>query len=128
MEEKSHAGGAIGSARAGLRLARIAAKQHGVIGRDVIGIRVQRRQTGDLDGEVADELLELLRPGDEVRLAVHLDEDAEAAARVDVAADQALAGVAVGLLGGRGEPALAQHAGRLLEVPVGVCRGRSCNP
>ena len=61
--------------------------------------RVVRAQRDDLDGQVLDELLELLVAGDEVGLAVDLDERAEPAARVDVAADQALAGVAAGLLG-----------------------------
>ena len=91
-------------------------------------VDVQRRQAGDLDREVADELLELVGARDEVRLAVDLDEHADAAAGVDVARDEALAGVAAGLLGGRGEAPLAQQRGRLLEVAVGLGRARACSP
>ena len=81
-------------------------------------VDVQRREAGDLDGEVADELLELLGARDEVGLAVDLDEHADAAAGVDVAGDEALAGVATGLLGRRGQAALAQQRDRLVEVAV----------
>ena len=85
-------------------------------------------EAGDLDGEVADELLELVGARDEVGLAVDLDEHADAAAGVDVARDQALAGVAAGLLGGRGQALLAQERDRLVEVAVGLGRARACSP
>ena len=91
-------------------------------------VDVQRRQAGDLDREVADELLELVGAGHEVGLAVDLDEHADPAAGVDVARDEALAGVAAGLLGGRGEALLAQERDGLLDVAVGLGRGRSCSP
>ncbi len=79
-----------------------------------------RRQARDLHGEVPDELLELVRARDEVRLAVDLDQDADAAAGVDVAADEALAGVAAGLLGGRRETLLAEQRDGLVEVAAGL--------
>ena len=92
-------------------------------GRDVVGLHVERRQAGDLNGQVADELLELVGPGYEVRLAVDLDQDAHPAAGVDVARDEALARVATGLLGGRRKPLLAQDEDRLVEVAVGLGQG-----
>ena len=98
------------------------------VGRDGLDGRVERLERHDLDGQVLDELLELLVAGDEVRLAVDLDERAEPAARVDVGADQALAGVAAGLLGRLGDAALAQQRGGLLEVAVRFGRAPSCNP
>ena len=67
------------------------------VGRDRLDGRVRGRQAGDLHGEVADELLEVVVAGHEVRLAVDLDEHAQAAAGVDVGGDLALAGVAPGL-------------------------------
>ena len=89
-------------------------------GRDRVHVDVERAQARHLDREVADELLELVGPGDEVRLAVDLDQDADPAAGVDVARDEALAGLAARLLRGRGEPALAQDRDRLLEVAIGL--------
>jgi hypothetical protein len=81
---------------------------------------VQRGEPGDLDGEVAHQPLELVRPGDEVRLAVDLDEDTHPAAGVDVAADEPFTGLSAGLLGGRREPALAEHRHGGLDVAVGL--------
>ena len=86
----------------------------------------RRRTAGearDLDGEVPDELLELLRARHEVGLAVDLDEHADAAARVDVAGDQALAGLPVGLLGRGGDAALAQEQDGLVDVPARLLQG-----
>ena len=83
-------------------------------------VDVQRGEAGDLDGEVADELLELVGASDEVGLAVDLDEHADAAARVDVARDEALAGVAARLLGRGGQALLAQQRDGLVEVAVGL--------
>ena len=98
------------------------------VGRDRVGVDVQRGEAGDLDREVADELLELVGAGDEVGLAVDLDEHADPAAGVDVARDEALAGLAVGLLGGRREALLAQDRGRLVEVAVRPRSARACSP
>ena len=47
--------------------------------RDILAGDPLRGEPGDLNREVADELLELLGAGDEVRLAIDLDEDADAA-------------------------------------------------
>ena len=85
-----------------------------------LDVDVERARPADLDRQVADELLELVGPGDEVRLAVDLDQDADAAAGVDVARDEALAGVAAGLLRGRGETPLAKQGDGLVEVAVGL--------
>ena len=93
------------------------------VGRDPVDVDVQRREAGDLHGEVADELLELVGAGHEVGLAVDLDEHADAAAGVDVARDEALARLAAGLLGGRREALLAEERDGLVEVAVGLGQG-----
>ena len=77
-------------------------------------------EAGDLHGEVADELLELVGAGHEVGLAVDLDQHADAAAGVDVAGDEALAGVAAGLLRRGGEALLAQLRDGLVHVAAGL--------
>src|SRR5215218_5843849 len=89
------------------------------VGGDLVGVDVLRREAGDLHREVLDELLELVGPRDEVRLAVDLDEHAEAAARVDVAAHEALARLAAGLLLRGGKTLLAQRGHSLVDVAVG---------
>ena len=61
-----------------------------------------------MHGDVLEELLEILGAGDEVGLAVDLDEDADFAAGVDVLADRAFVGGAGGFLLGGGHAALAQ--------------------
>src|SRR5262249_37635756 len=71
-----------------------------------------------LHGDVADQLLELGRLGDEVSLAVDLAETAYLPARMDVRPDGAVAGRTPRLLRGLGEAALAEKAQRLLEVAV----------
>src|SRR3954471_8487695 len=70
----------------------------------------------NLHGDVLHQLLELLVAGGEVRLAVHLHEDADLAAHVDVVPDHALGGGATRLLPRGGEPLLAQPVGSLAEV------------
>ncbi len=112
----------------GLRLGRLVGEQLGLlrledVGGDAVDVDVQRREPGDLDGEIADEPLELVGAGDEVRLAVDLDQHADPAAGVDVARDEALAGLPAGLLGGGGEALLAQGGDGLLDVAVGVLEG-----
>ena len=91
--------------------------------RDLVDVDPARRQPRDLDREGADELLELVRPGDEVGLAVDLDEHADAAAGVDVAGDEALASLAPGLLRGGGHAALAQQQDCLLDVAARLLEG-----
>jgi hypothetical protein len=75
---------------------------------------------GDVHGDVAHQLLELLGAGYEVGLAVDLDEHADLAVGVDVGADGPLGGDAAGLLGGGGEALLAQEVDRGLHVAVGL--------
>ena len=86
--------------------------------RDVLGIG-----GGDVHRDLLDERGELIRARDEVRFAVHLDEHADLAAHVDVAADRALAGRAAGLLRRRGETPLAQEGRGGLDVAIGFGEG-----
>ena len=114
--------GSTGSSRSSARLASSTAAGMRV------DVDVLRAQAGDLDRQVLDELLELLGAGDEVGLAVDLDEHADPAAGVDVAADEALADVAVGPL--RRRPPGHARAGRRRRRR---CRrpsppGRACSP
>src|SRR5687768_16795905 len=88
--------------------------------RDALGVDVERSQSGHLDREVADELLELVGAGDEVGLAVDLDQDADPAARVDVARDEAVLGVPIGPLGGGRQAAIPEDGDGLLDVAVGL--------
>src|SRR5436305_12617785 len=72
-----------------------------VVGDVVLG-HVLRPRRCDVECDLARERLEVVVAGDEVRLAVHLDERADRAARVDVALDDALGCRAPGaLLGAR---------------------------
>src|SRR6476646_2967456 len=101
----------------------IVAEQLGLLrleigGGDRVDVDVERAEARHLDRQVADELLELVGPGDEIRLAVDLDQDADPATRVDVARDEALAGIAARLLRGRGETALTKQGDGLVEVAV----------
>ena len=70
--------------------------------------------------------LELLRAGHEVGLAVHFDEDADAAAGMDVAADEALASFAARLLLGCGHATLAQQRDGLVQVTAGLLERARC--
>src|SRR5579875_3758306 len=88
--------------------------------RDVLAPDVARRGRRHLQRQVVHEPLELGRLGDEVGLAVHLDEDADLPARVDVGADRTVGGCARRLLRRLGEPALAQQTERALEVAAAL--------
>ena len=66
--------------------------------------------------DIVREVQELLGAGDEVRLAVQLDEHADAPAGVDIGLDHALAGRAVGALRGGGDALLAQQRAGAIEV------------
>src|SRR5262249_34364615 len=81
---------------------------------------VARRRRRHLHGEVLHERLELDGLRDEVGLAVHLDQDTDAAARMDVRADRAVGRRTGGLLGRLGETLLAQDAERLVDVALGL--------
>ena len=96
--------------RLGLLLDRLVGEKRGLrsgqdLGRDRVGVDVLRMHPGDLDGQVPDELLELVGAGDEVGLAVDLDQDADPATGVDVAADR-------GPRGPRGRPSWRPPPGR----------------
>src|SRR5439155_21298 len=93
------------------------------IRRDRVGVDIVCAHSGDLDRQVADELLELLVAGHEVAFAVDLDQHPDAAARVDVAADEALAGLPAGALGGSRLAAFAQNADGLLHVAFTLFKG-----
>src|ERR1043166_1711198 len=56
--------------------------------RHVLAADVGRVRGRDMHRELLRQLLELVGPGDEVGLAVHLDENADLAAHVDVVADE----------------------------------------
>src|SRR6185295_19562390 len=67
-----------------------------------------------LHRQAFDQILELLGARDEVRLAVHLDEDAQLGARMDVRADDPVPRLPVGALRSCGEALLAEEIDRLL--------------
>src|SRR5262249_49886012 len=73
----------------------------------------------DLHGQVVGQLFELLRPGDEVGLAVDLDDGADPAG-VDVALNQPLGGHAVCLLFGVSDALLREVTRGFVDVAVGL--------
>ena len=85
---------------------------------------VGRAQAGDLHRELARELLEVIGPGDEVGLAVELEQHAEPRAMMDVAGDDALAGDAAGLLGGGAEALGTQPRAAFSTSPSDASRAR----
>ena len=78
----------------------------------------------DFAEHVLHELLEIGRARDEVRLAVHFDQDAARSIGREAVADQPLARDAAGLLGRARQPALAQDRVRFREVAVRLGQGR----
>jgi len=89
-----------------------------LLGGEVVGVGSRH-----LEGDVLNELAEVVGAGDEVGLAVDLDDGAEAAVVVEVGVDEALGGGAFGALGGGGVAFLAEDAFGLLEVAVGLFEG-----
>ena len=73
--------------------------------------------------ELLDQVLELAVAGDEVGLAVELDEHADAAVHVDVGADEAFLGGPAGLGLGPGVALLAQDLDGLVHVAVALGQG-----
>ena len=90
---------------------------------DFVLADVARVDRGDVHGDVAEQLLEVFGAGDEVGLAVELEEYADLAAGVDVGADCALVGGARGLLGSRRHAALAQDDEGVFHVALGFLEG-----
>ena len=88
------------------------------LGRHVLAAHPLRVGGGDVHADLLDEVLEVVGARHEVRLAVHLDEDADLAAQVDVAADHALRRGAAGALGRLRQAALAEQGDRLVHVAV----------
>src|SRR5918998_1822147 len=86
-----------------------------VLGHVLLG-DVQRRCGGDVEGDLARELLEVLVAGHEVGLAVDLEQHADLAGGVDVALDDALRRGALAALGRVGLSAHAQELDRPVEV------------
>src|SRR4051812_35303772 len=83
----------------------------------------RRWRAGDVDRDLVRELPELVATGDEVRLALDLDQDADLPGRVEVGGHDALAGGASAALR-RGRLALhAQDLDRLVEVALGLGQG-----
>jgi hypothetical protein len=82
--------------------------------------RARRR---DVQRDVLHEILEPVRLGDEVGLAVDLEQDADLAAGVDVAVHHAFGRRAAGLLGGLRDALGAEPVDRLLGVPAVLGEG-----
>src|SRR5690606_12119219 len=78
---------------------------------------------GHVHGEILHQVLELLRLGDEIGLAVDLDEDTNAAVPVDVGAHQALGGRPARPLGRLSQALLPEDLNGPLQVPVGLHKG-----
>src|SRR3712207_2371738 len=90
------------------------------LGRDVLGRHDERLHGGNVQRHVADEPLEVVGAGNEVRLAVDLDEHAHAPVEVDVGVDEALGRLAGALLGRDGLAPLAQNLPGPLDVAVAL--------
>src|SRR5512140_1345989 len=93
------------------------------VGRDVGRGDPARLGRGDLQADLLDQLLELAVAGDEIGLAIELDEDADAAVHMDVGADQAFLGGPAGLGLGPGVALLAQELDGLVHVAVALGQG-----
>jgi len=81
---------------------------------------VQGRRRRDVKRDLAREVLEVVVLGDEVGLAINLDEHADLAVGMDVARDDALAGDAFASLRGLCLTLDAQDLDRLVHVAVGL--------
>ena len=81
------------------------------------GARIGRR---DLHRDVFHQGLEIRALGEEVSLAIDLDQHAELAARMNVGPDRAFRSDAARALGGRGDAFLTQPYGGLFEVTLAL--------
>src|SRR6476646_7102117 len=105
---------------AGLRLGDLLlGLQHGG-GHVVAADPARSRRARDVQREVLHQLAELVGVGDEVRLAVDFDEDADGVVEVHVGVDEALVGAAPRTLGGAREALLPKELGRPGDVAVGL--------
>src|SRR5918992_2092682 len=86
--------------------------------RHAIAIHRDRRSRRDVLGERTRQVLEIVGAGDEVGLAIQLDEDGQLAVVVQVMADVALFHGTVGSLLGLGDALLAKILDRLVDVSV----------
>ncbi len=94
----------------------------GILG-DILEREAERVHRRDLHGDVAGELLEGIGAGDEVGLALELDEGADAALAVDVGLDDAFAGLAIRALGRAGHALLTDQLAGGVEVAAGLFEG-----
>src|SRR5712691_4158282 len=86
--------------------------------RHFLAPHVARIERGHVHRNVVAQLLERFRARDKIRLAVQLDQYANFAARVNVAANESFGRFAHGFLRGRGLPFLSQDGDRFLYVPA----------
>src|SRR5262245_27924459 len=77
----------------------------------------------DVEGQILDQLRELVGVGYEVRFAVDLDQHADRVVEVDVRVDPALTGRAAGALGDGGEALGLEDLLGLVHVAVGLLQG-----
>src|SRR5579871_3368004 len=90
------------------------------VARNGLAVQISRRHRGDVHGQVARKLSKLRVVRHEVRFAVELDQHADLAAGVDVAADQSLVGGALGFLRRLGGAAFEEERLGALDVAAGV--------
>src|ERR1700722_3792616 len=90
------------------------------VGRDAVLVHAHRVGRGDMLGDLLDQGLELGVPGDEIGLAVDLDEDADLAVVMDIGADNTLAGDLAGALLGLDRALGAEPLGGLIHIAVGL--------
>src|SRR5690606_16155478 len=91
--------------------------------RHIVPAHILRTSRSHVHGQIPHEPTEVLRLGNEVRLAVDFDEDADAAVAVDVGIHQAVRSDASGLLCRLGQPFLPQQGDGLLDVTAGLHEG-----
>src|SRR5215204_344451 len=89
----------------------------------LLGDVAGERAGGDVERDVAGEGHEVVVAGDEVGVAVDLDEHADLGVAVDVGLDRALGGLAAAHLLGLDAEADAQQLHGLVEVAVGLLEG-----
>src|SRR6201999_2243046 len=94
-----------------------------VLGGDIFPADVARIGGGDVHRDVLEQLLEVLSAGNEIALAVELDEYADLAAGVDVGAHSAFVSGARRLLLRGGHAPLAQYDESLLHIALGLLEG-----